>query len=99
MVQVARCIHIIVQKNFVIHFSKLAQRDVKALLSLSVSCSFGSYTFDTQILCNDDSRLLSNSYRIVISISSYVGWSDTAVWIEEKYVNKVIQKTDNNDNY
>jgi hypothetical protein len=32
-----------------------------------------------QILCNDDSRFLSNSYRSVIGISSYITWCDTAV--------------------
>ena len=41
------------------------------------STSFRSYTFDTQILCNYDSRFLPKSYRSVIGISSYIAWCDT----------------------
>ena len=47
--------------------------------ALKVSSSFKSYSFNTQILRNDDSRLLSNSYRSVIGISSYIAWCDTEV--------------------
>ena len=38
--------------------------------------------FDTQILCNDDSRFFSNSYCSVIGISSYITRGDAAVWTE-----------------
>ena len=44
------------------------------------SYSFRSYTFDAQILCNNDSRLLPNSYRSVIGSSSYIAWCDTEIW-------------------
>ena len=55
-------------------------RQISRNISPALSSSFSSYTFNTQILCNNDSRLLSNSYRSVISISSYIAWCDTEVW-------------------
>ena len=44
--------------------------------------SIWRYTFDAQILCNDDSRLLANSYRSTIGVSSYTIRCYTAVWRE-----------------
>ena len=48
-------------------------------LEFKASSSFRSYTFDAQILCNNDGRFLSNSYRSVIGISSYIARCDTEI--------------------
>ena len=62
---------------------KPRSKQLSASGSSKASSSFRSYAFDTQILCNYDSCLLSNSYRSVICISSYISWCDTEIWGEK----------------
>ena len=73
-------LNIYIVQELIIHLCKLAQtQKCNALKLLTGGYSFRSYTFDIQIFCNDDGRLLSNSYRSIIGISSYVARCDTAV--------------------
>ena len=65
-----------------LNWTVLDEIQVTRLLHLFLSNSFWSYTFDTQILCNDNSRFLPNSYRSIISVSSYIARCYTAVWKE-----------------
>ena len=54
--------------------------------------SFGGYTFNTQILSNDNSRLFSNSYRSAVGVSPYVVWWNTAVWKKMSNIYQSFQK-------
>ena len=56
-----------------VNISRIQSLKFKAL------SSFRSYTFDAQILCNNDGRFLSDSYRSVIGISSYIARCDTEI--------------------
>ena len=61
--------------------------------------SLRSYTFDTEILCNNDGRLLSNSYRSVIGISSYIAWCDAEVLKIKERVQNMYQAFEGKKNY